>query len=90
MLNINKKFEAGYAGKDAMRDKAKKLMGNEFKNVTMTYPRSDSAPDKVPMRHYKKGGKVACMAVGGAAKIRHKEATPAGMPIKKRVHRSKL
>jgi hypothetical protein len=122
------KYFAGYVKKDAMREKAQKLLGGELAKTSMEVPASRSEPAKTPMRLYKAGGHVHPLtkeqtdmhlprketpkvigmhetdkmkkgghakkhcqkfAAGGAAKIRHKQATAAGKPILKKVNKEK-
>lgn len=52
------KYRAGYPGRDAMREKAEGVFGNEFKDTNMYERGSASAPSRTPRRLYKKGGKV--------------------------------
>lgn len=61
------KYEAGYPGKDVMRNRAKNIMDEEMKlsGVRKPAPSSMSSPEKTKMRYYKKGGPVKC-ATGGA------------------------
>lgn len=52
-----KKMLPGFQGKDAMREKAKKILGNQMReNMEPTY--SSSAMGRTHIRPYKKGGKV--------------------------------
>lgn len=97
----------GYAGYDAMREKAEKALGTETNSLdkhrkfakggSVKMKGSSQAPLAIQKRMVslgmKKGGKVKpCatvkmkMAAGGVAKIRHKEATPSGMPMKAPKH----
>lgn len=80
---MNKNMRAGFQGQhDSMRALADKLMNHP------------GNPNKEPVRLYKEGGSVkkttkkecSCnkFAAGGVAKIRHKEATPSGNPLKQR------
>lgn len=84
-------MKAGYQGKhDAMRAMAEKLMDHPGEAKDVYY--SKSTPDKEKMRPFKTGGQVMdkkngsmkktkdCnkFAAGGAAKVRHGEATPDG------------
>ncbi len=50
--------KVGYDGADSMREKAKRLFGNQVEGVSMTDVSSASAPSKTPMRKYAKGGSV--------------------------------
>lgn len=59
MKSKSDEFEAGYHGKkDSMRENAKKMLGNEFKETPMNIPASSKAPSRTPIRTFKKGGKV--------------------------------
>ncbi len=73
-------YKSGYVGKDAMRSKAEKAMGDVQKE-SLKVKMPTSAVDKEKMRPFKKGGCVTKMAAGGAGKVRKKVATPAGKPI---------
>jgi hypothetical protein len=87
-MEIRKGLKAGYQGKkDSMREKAERLL-NHPGHAKDVYP-SKSAVEKEKMRPYKKGGhvkdsdsKCSKFAMGGAAKIRHGQATKDGMPTK--------
>jgi hypothetical protein len=87
-MPITKNMKAGYQGKhDAMRAKAEKLLDHPGHAKDVYY--SSSCADKSKMRTYKEGGTVKkeekkkeCLqkfAAGGVGKIRHGEATAAGM-----------
>lgn len=71
-------IKPGYAGKDAMREKAEKAIGSEGNKL------DEHNRFKKVRANYAKGGAVkGCMkmAAGGVAKIRHMEATASGKPI---------
>ena len=57
---MHKKLRAGFVGKDAMRDKADKLMKNCGKTKDVCH--SSSSADKEKKRLYKQGGKVESAA----------------------------
>lgn len=87
-------YKAGYAGRDLMRQRAEAMLGDEFKKTPMEAPKGLFSPENRHMRPFKKGGSVegACVphkmrrkfAAGGVAKIRHGQATAAGLPIFKK------
>lgn len=54
-------YKPGFAGYDAMREKAKRIFDGEMRTTKMEMPMSASAPSKTPMRKYKKGGSVRAM-----------------------------
>ena len=54
-------YKPGFAGHDAMREKAKRIFDGEMHTIPMEKPMSASAPSKTPMRKYKKGGSVTAM-----------------------------
>lgn len=56
--------QSGYPGEDSMRAKAERLMRDQMMG-TMEFPKSASAPDRMKMRLYKKGGHVKKYADGG-------------------------
>lgn len=80
------KYEAGYPGKDVMRDRAKNIMDEEMKlsGVRKPAPKSMSAPEHENMRYYKKGGHVK-RAAGGALPVpKSPFARPMGEPVMKK------
>ncbi len=58
------------------------------KHKAINYER-DMVGEKPKKKAFKEGGHVKKMAMGGVAKIRHKEATSAGKPINKKVVKGK-
>lgn len=54
-------YKPGFAGHDAMREKARRIFDGEMHTIPMEKPMSASAPSKTPMRKYKKGGAVRAM-----------------------------
>jgi len=93
-MEIKKNMKAGYQGKyDSMRAMAERLLKPVASGPEVIF--SASAADKDKMRLYKTGGVVDSkkemtkkekaplkLALGGVAKIRHKEANKKGQPIK--------
>ncbi len=84
--DLQLKYEAGYPGKDVMRDRAKNIMDEEMKlsGVRKPAPKSMSAPEHENMRYYKKGGHVK-RAAGGALPVpKSPFARPMGEPVMKK------
>lgn len=87
-------YKAGYDGPDLMRKRAEEMLQGEFEKTPMEAPKGLLSPENRKPRLFKKGGALASMcakramrhkfAAGGVAKIRHGEATAAGLPILKK------
>lgn len=61
-----KEFAPGFKGNDAMREKAKQLLGGEMKDSNPTeVKRAPKINHGQPTPYYKKGGAVKCMNQGG-------------------------